>query len=398
MSTTTPVRERLRAARDQMTSVLVDAEEQVDAAFAALVAGESLLLVSPVPGLAKSLLCESLGRLMSGKFFSQLMSPFTQPEDLFGPLDIPALERGEYVRVTADTLVDAHSALLDEVFKSSPAILNTLLGVLNERRYRHGRTHVRVPLRFFMGASNEYPDPQNGGKELGAFFDRFLVRMKVEPVRDPFSVRRLLWGDDAAAAVGSGKPGPFARNVDRVPRFAETVTPGEVDAASAEAKALPFSRKAVEAVEELLAQLDSKGVLPGNRRRMKAPGLAQAAAYLDGAAQVEPRHLAVTGHALWDDPAQAHDVLAAVLKVSCPENAQAVQAESEARGVVSGLQNDPVSVSDAYAKLTDLESRLSGLKPSPRVKKAADYVAARKADVGNRMLRMTAVKPSGGVP
>jgi hypothetical protein len=115
-----------------------------------------------------------------GAFFERLLTKYSNPEELFGPLSLTALEKDEYIRKTAGYLPTASVAFLDEIFKANSAILNSLLTILNERRFDNGNERVAVPLLAVVAASNELPDSE----ELDALYDRFLFRRQVMPVSD----------------------------------------------------------------------------------------------------------------------------------------------------------------------------------------------------------------------
>jgi MoxR-like ATPase len=140
------------------------------------------LLVGP-PGCGKSLLLDGVMSWMHGKRFSVLFTKFTCPEEVVGPVSIAALKEDRYRRVTTGKLPEADLAFLDEVFKARSAISNTLLRILNERVFEDGDGGlVRVPLELCVAASNEWPQGQEGGKELAALFDRFAFRRAVRPI------------------------------------------------------------------------------------------------------------------------------------------------------------------------------------------------------------------------
>ena len=194
--------EKIALARRELSAALIERDDEIDLALTALLAGEHLLLVGP-PGCGKSLLLDSLLAWAGGARFAILFTKFTTPEEVVGPVSLSALKADKYVRVTAGKLPEAEFAFLDEIFKASSAILNTLLKVLNERTFDAGDRVVRaVPLKLCVAASNEWPSPDTG-KELAALFDRFVLRRAVAPIRSRAGRERLLWAADHAPKLSA---------------------------------------------------------------------------------------------------------------------------------------------------------------------------------------------------
>ena len=130
---------RLRAIRDELRQQFLERAELIDGALVGLLAGQHLLVIGP-PGTAKSMLADEVCRRITGaRYFQWLLTRFTTPEELFGAVSLKALEADDYRRLTTHKLPEAHVAFLDEVFKASSSILNTILTVMHERRFHNGR-------------------------------------------------------------------------------------------------------------------------------------------------------------------------------------------------------------------------------------------------------------------
>jgi MoxR-like ATPase len=191
---------RLEALAAALESGLVERRQPVRLALLAALAGEHTLLIGP-PGTAKSLLARRIhGAFRGARYFERLLTRFTVPEELFGPLSIRALEEDRYERHTAGFLPDATIAFIDEVFKANSAILNALLTLLNEREFDNGAGRQACPLISVIGATNAVPDDEVGE----AFFDRFLVRLTVAPV-SPEGFARLMEIKVGAVGTAAGQ-------------------------------------------------------------------------------------------------------------------------------------------------------------------------------------------------
>jgi MoxR-like ATPase len=171
--------ESVRRAIAEACRGLVERETLVELVILCAVAREHLLVIGP-PGTAKSEAVRRIARRLGGRYFEYLIGRFTEPTEIFGPINLKKLREGVVETETAGMLPEAEIAFLDEVFLGSTAILSTLLGILNERTFRRGHTSVTCPLRICVGASNRLPDDE----QLAAFADRFLARAFVAPIAD----------------------------------------------------------------------------------------------------------------------------------------------------------------------------------------------------------------------
>lgn len=238
---------------------LVDRETLVELIVLAAVAQEHLLVIGP-PGTAKSAAVHRVAETIGGRYFEYLLGRFTEPNEIFGPVDLRKLKEGVVETEISGMLPEAEIAFLDEIFQGSTAILNTLLGLLNEREFRRGHTRIRCPLRVCVGASNALPEDES----LAAFADRFLVRIFVDPVADPM-LESLLEGG-------------WRLGQKLVPRDA---TMGDIDRLALAVRQSDLS-PVRNSLSLALRILRKAGVSLSDRRAVKAQFLIAAAAVLDG--------------------------------------------------------------------------------------------------------------------
>lgn len=273
--------ERIRQLLDGLDAALLERAVPIRLGLLALLSGHHVLLLGP-PGTAKSLLARHLARCFAdARHFEYLLSRFTHPDELFGPVSIPGLKAEDYRRVTDGFLPRAHVAFLDEIFKANSAILNSLLALINERVFHHGRHRDPAPLLGLVGASNEPPEPDGG---LDALYDRFLVRLAVGP----------LINEDAFLAVSLGQLPAF----EPTPELKLTVD--DVSSLQEQARALPPGPGVGAALLAIRRALGEAGLSASDRRWRWAVELLQMAALTAEREQIGPAELPLLEYCFGD--------------------------------------------------------------------------------------------------
>lgn len=278
--------EKLRKIRAELKARYLERDEVIDGAFCALLTGSHLLLVGP-PGTAKSQIANDVCRRIEGAhYFQWLLTKFTTPEELFGAVSLKGLENDEYRRVTAGKLPEAHIVFLDEIFKASSSILNTLLTVMNERIFYNGTEKTAIPLITLFGASNELPSEED---ELEALYDRFLLRYVVDYIKEDFRFLKMLNSDD-------GETGGL------------TITSSELESCAAGAREVAVPSNILKLISRIRKELAKKGIVPSDRRYKHSVSLLKARAYLEGRGSVSEEDLRLFENVLWREPGERAEI------------------------------------------------------------------------------------------
>jgi len=279
---------RLAQLARALESRFLGKDEAIRLLLVTAMAGEHAVLIGP-PGTAKSALIRTFARLLQARYFEYLLTRFTEPNEIFGPVDIMAFREGRYRRRTEGMLPEAEIVFLDEVFKSNSAILNALLTLLNERRLTSGGQVLSSPLISAFGASNEVPSDD----ALTAIYDRFLVRIRNENL-DAYHFQNLLQKGLENEALGAGKeptaPLVTARDLAELQLgLLQQTQFGE-----------PFFAQ----YKGLVFQIRAEGITLSDRRVVKLLKLFAASAFLDGRSEPNASDFFVLKH-VWNAEDQA---------------------------------------------------------------------------------------------
>jgi MoxR-like ATPase len=328
---------KLREVGQALDRRFLDKGELVRLMLISLLAGEHMLIVGP-PGTAKSALVRSLARLLDARTFEYLLTRFSEPSELYGPVDIKAFREGHYQRRSEAMLPEAEIAFLDEIFQANSAILNSLLTILNERRLFAGKEVIKVPLCSLFAATNQVPNDD----VLQAIFDRFLIRAFSRNL-DSYHFRGLLeHGIRAEVALASAED----EGLRPLASLAELRA-----AHRAMDRLLVFSDEFLTTYKGLVFQIRSEGVALSDRRVVKLLKLFAASALLDGRRAVNLGDLFILRH-VWNTTDQAQlldDIVKPVLERYGREHPQ-----ERRRGSV------PVELDAVLAELGTIRTLLLG--------------------------------------
>ena len=333
----------------------VGRDEVIDLIALAVTAGEHLFLHGP-PGTAKSALIRQFALAVRGNYFEYLLTRFSEPNEVFGPIDLVRLREGTVATVITGMLPEAEFVFLDELFNANSAILNNLLTVLNERTYRRGAENHRLPLLSLFAASNHLPEDD----ALHALFDRFLLRCHVDNLRREDMPRLLAAGWE----------------LERADPIDSTVTASDLRTLARQVYRVKLEGVA-ESYAEVVWKVRDLGVGLTDRRAVKVLKLVAASAVLCGRVDARVSDFWVLRY-LWDREEQVAPLAAMVAGViephadgpgthplaASPDRVDPEQIARHLEAVAGEIQSGKLGVAAAARareQLTDLADRANWL-------------------------------------
>ena len=351
----------------------LDKQEIIRLMLVSAIAGEHMVIVGP-PGTAKSAIVNMFAKLVDARYFEYLLTRFTEPNELFGPVDIAAFRDGRYTRRIENMLPSAEIVFLDEIFKSSSAILNSLLHVINERKFANGPNVIQVPLISLFAASNEVPNDDS----LGAMFDRFLLRVLSDNL-DSYHFGELMQKGialEVARMTGRGaelRPILSARDLRTLQQSFD--------------RFMVFPDDFLAKYKGLIFQIRSEGVSVSDRRAVKLLKLFAASAVFDGRTRVHDGDFFVLRH-IWNNLDQV-ELLAEIVNPMVDAYYREHPAERRFIGPQASL-DDLLSELNLIRELLTSGSELSDIQMFSQLKNLSEIkaaLAAMPSDTSTRMLR-----------
>lgn len=306
--------ERFKQLLGEMNRGIYEKETEISLSLLAALAGESIILLGP-PGVAKSMVARQLKTAFKdARSFEYLMSRFSTPDEIFGPVSIQKLKTSDtYERAVEGYLPTADVVFLDEIWKAGPAIQNTLLTVINEKIFRNGNREMHLPLKLLVAASNELPAK---GEGLEALWDRFVIRIESRPIKLEKNFRAML----LEAPTDFLGPTDFTDSTD----FSDLKITAEEYAEWAEKickigvkeevlDAISAIRKSLRAVNVDEAA-ERRNIYVSDRRWKNIVRLLRTSAFMQDREEVDICDLLPIYHCLWQEPEERDAIRSIVIR------------------------------------------------------------------------------------
>ena len=320
--------ERFKLLLREMNRGIYEKETEISLSLLAALAGESIILLGP-PGVAKSMVARQLkNAFRDAHSFEYLMSRFSTPDEIFGPVSIQKLKTSDtYERAVDGYLPTADVVFLDEIWKAGPAIQNTFLTVINEKIFRNGNREMHLPLKLLVAASNELPAK---GEGLEALWDRFVIRIESRPIKMEKNFRAMLLEVKSSLEVKSEE----RRVKNSTDLFEDTISDEQIgaDVSISPAEYAEWSqaidkigvkeevldaisriRKALRAVNVDEAA-ERRNIYVSDRRWKNIVRLLRTSAFMQDREEVDICDLLPIYHCLWQEPEERDAIRSIVIR------------------------------------------------------------------------------------
>lgn len=367
-------RKKIKKIQSELSSYFVERDEEIKGLTLAILSDANVFLLGK-PGVGKSKMVKQWHKhITDSNYFKYLLSQFTVPEELTGPVSLSKLKEDKYVRNTKGMLPEAHTVVLEEIFKASSAIINFLLGILNEREFFNGGKKQKVPILSLVATSNEMPDPDG---DLAAAIDRFILKYEVKDVEERSNYLKMM----DSYLTGGEEP-------------ETTISLKEVEQARDYVDTVPVSTGVQNILITLLSKLKDKGIRVSGRKLNQSMRILKANAFLRGRDEVLKEDLDILQHSYWETPQQIKTVKNVILDLINPverelENllnkAKDIREEingkikadkGDVRGeIIESLQKLNVVLESMQECRKELKQEQSDTSPAKKaMKKVNDYV------------------------
>lgn len=288
--------ERFKQLLGEMNRGIYEKETEISLSLLAALAGESIILLGP-PGVAKSMVARQLKTAFrDAQSFEYLMSRFSTPDEIFGPVSIQKLKTSDtYERAVEGYLPTADVVFLDEIWKAGPAIQNTLLTVINEKIFRNGNREMHLPLKLLVAASNELPAK---GEGLEALWDRFVIRIESRPIKLEKNFRAMLL-DSHADFADNADFSDLKITAEEYAEWAEKIC--KIGVKEEVLDAISAIRKSLRAVNVDEAA-ERRNIYVSDRRWKNIVRLLRTSAFMQDREEVDICDLLPIYHCLWQEP------------------------------------------------------------------------------------------------
>lgn len=304
------IRKHIKELIHQMSKGAYEREEVIALSLLSALSGESIFLLG-LPGVGKSMVARRLkSAFKDSTCFEYLMSRFSTPDEIFGPVSISKLKDEDmYERCVDGYLPTADVIFLDEIWKAGPAIQNSLLTALNEKIFHNGKEDMQIPLKGIIAASNELPAEDEG---LEALWDRFLIRYVVQPINDKGSFYKLIGNSHEefkmpeSLTIADGQYKDIQEGISQI-----TIPDGIMEALF---NLRTVCSKRFESRDDI-DDVETGVPYVSDRRWKKIVGVLRASAYLNGRKEVDFSDCLLLEHMIWDKDAQMNMIKKDIAKM-----------------------------------------------------------------------------------